>query len=897
MSESRKDLNLGLAKSYDPEQIERKWYSFWEENHCFDADEKASGEPFSMVIPPPNVTGSLHMGHALNNLLQDILARYKRQRGYNVLWMPGTDHAGIATQNVVERQLAAEGLDRHAIGREKFIERVWQWRRESGGTIINQLKRLGSSCDWRRERFTMDEGLSKAVREVFVSLYEKGLIYQGDYIINWCPRCHTALSDLEVEFEEHNDGHLWDLQYPLADGSGSIIVSTTRPETMLGDTAVAVNGSDERYRDLVGREVILPLMERKIPIIADDYVDMEFGSGAVKITPAHDPNDFEVGLRHGLEIVKVMDEKGVMNENAGKYAGLSREECRKKVVEDLDELGLLPAVKDYSHNVGHCYRCRTIIEPYLSNQWFVRIKPLAERALAAVKEGETRIIPQNWEKTYFNWMENIRDWCISRQIWWGHRIPAWYCGACGKMIVARQDPEACPECGAQELRQETDVLDTWFSSGLWPFSTMGWPEETETLRKWYPTSVLVTGFDILFFWVARMMMMGLEFRDEVPFKDVYIHALVRDEHGQKMSKSRGNVIDPLVIIDQYGADALRFTLAAFAAQGRDVSLSEARIAGYRNFVNKLWNAARFTLMNLDEDFDPAAAVEPAVLSPAESWISHRLNRTIEEVVAALDEYRFNDAAQALYQFTWHEFCDWFLELEKPDLFQSEDGERRTAARAVLYRTLERIVRLLHPIMPFVCEEIWQNLPRPAAAPGSIMATAYPGAEPEFDDPAAVGAMERVMAVITAIRNIRGEMNLSPGQPLAAVIRGKDEAVLATLRENAPSIISLARLSALEIDAGAEKPAQAAAGLAAGVEIFVPLAGLVDFRQEAERLKKAIKKAEKEFSGVDKKLGNEKFLAKAPAEVVEKERAKHRELAEKLEKLRVGLKTLEAVSGP
>ncbi|MCK5915945.1 MAG: valine--tRNA ligase, partial [Deltaproteobacteria bacterium] len=743
-------------------------------------------------------------------------------------------------------------------------------------------------------RFTMDEGLSTAVREVFVTLYEEGLIYQGDYIINWCPRCHTALSDLEVEFEEHNDGKLWDLEYPLADGSGSIIVSTTRPETMLGDTAVAVNGADERYCEMIGKEVLLPLMNRRIPIVADDYVDREFGSGAVKITPAHDANDFEVGTRHKLEIIKVMDEAGVMNENAGPYTGLTREACRQQVIADLDQLNLLPATKDYQHNVGHCYRCQTIIEPYLSNQWFVKIKPLADRALAAVKNGDTRIIPQNWEKTYFNWMENIRDWCVSRQIWWGHRIPAWYCEDCGKMIVAREDPDSCPECSCTNLRQETDVLDTWFSSGLWPFSTMGWPESTPTLEKYYPTSVLVTGFDILFFWVARMMMMGLKCMDEIPFKDVYIHALVRDEHGQKMSKSKGNVIDPLIIIDKYGADALRFTLAAFAAQGRDVSLSEARISGYRNFVNKLWNAARFTLMNL-EGFSPETKIAGRDLSLAERWISHRLNQTSAEVAAALDEYRFNDAAHVLYQFTWHEFCDWYLELAKPDLFQSDDEVRKTTAQTVLYQTLEQIVRLLHPIMPFVCEEIWQTLPHTRAMPASIMQTTFPQAAAEFEDFKAAAEMEQVMAVITAIRNIRGEMNLSPGQRLAAVVTGPDAAAIKTLQKSSDAIANIARLTSLTIDSKVQRPPQSAAGLASGFEIFVPLKGLIDFAQEAARLAKDLKKTEKEFAGVSKKLGNEKFLGKAPAAVIEKEKGKHQELSLKLEKLKANIKTLEQVT--
>ena len=881
---------VNLEKTYDPNLVEDKWYRFWEEQDCFAGRTDVDRPPFSMVIPPPNVTGSLHMGHALNNTLQDILARYRRLKGDNVLWMPGTDHAGIATQNVVERQLHEEGLDRHQLGREKFIERVWKWRRESGRTILNQLRRLGASCDWKRERFTMDEGLSQAVREVFVTLYEDGLIYQGDYITNWCPRCHTALSDLEVEYEEH-EGSLWELKYPLADGSGEVIVATTRPETMLGDTAVAVNPDDERYRDLIGTEVILPLMNRRIPIIADAYVDKEFGSGAVKITPAHDPNDFNIGQRHQLPSIKIMDEDGNMNENAGLYQGLSREECRRRVVEDLENQGLLNRVLAYGHNVGHCYRCRCVIEPYLSNQWFVKIKPLAEEAIAAVREGRTRIVPASWEKTYFNWMENIRDWCISRQIWWGHRIPAWYCRECGEITVARLDPDRCPHCGSTSLEQETDVLDTWFSSALWPFSTMGWPEKTKELEIFYPTSVLVTGFDILFFWVARMMMMGLKFMGDVPFRDVYIHALVRDEHGQKMSKSRGNVIDPLVMIDKYGTDALRFTLTAFAAQGRDVNMSEARISGYRNFCNKIWNAARFALMNL-EDFQAETPINEDDYSLADRWIQHRLHDTIVAVDNAFTQYRFNEAAQALYQFSWHEFCDWYLELIKPDLFQDADPRRRAATQSVLLQTLSALVRLLHPIMPFITEEIWQKLP---GTSGSIMRAAFPTAETMYRQPEAVRQMELAMAVVNGIRNIRGEMGIAPSLKVEAVVRCSTAEATEEINNAAPYIRNLARLKSFNCSHDGQPPAQAASALVAGMEIYVPLAGVIDFELETARLTKELGKAEKELAQVEKKLANEKFLAKAPEAVVVKEKAKQAELAAKVSKCNEGLEKIRRLA--
>ncbi|MDJ0819897.1 MAG: valine--tRNA ligase, partial [Desulfobacterales bacterium] len=633
-------------KGYEPHEVEKRWYEYWEKERLFAAQEESSRASYSIVIPPPNVTGVLHMGHALNNTMQDILCRYHRLQGANVLWMPGTDHAGIATQNVVEKKLAAEGTDRHQLGRDKFIEAVWQWRETYGSAIINQLKRLGASCDWQRERFTMDEGLSKAVRKVFVQLYEEGLIYRGNYIINWCHRCHTALADLEVEHEEH-DGNLYHIRYPYTKGNGGIVVATTRPETMLGDTAVAVHPDDERYRDVESDFVTLPLLEREIPIIRDAYVDMSFGTGGLKITPAHDPNDFEIGDRHNLPSVKVISDDGDMTAEAGRFEGLDRFECRKAVIEALEEEGLLIKIEPYRHSVGHCYRCNTVVEPNLSKQWFVRTQPLAEKAIEAVKSGQTKIIPEMWTNTYFEWMYNIRDWCVSRQIWWGHQIPAWTCSACGDIIVAMEAPSVCASCNSDKLVQETDVLDTWFSSALWPFSTMGWPAQTPLLKTFYPTSVLVTAFDILFFWVARMMMMGIHFMHDVPFKDVYVHALVRDEDGKKMSKSTGNVIDPLNVIDQYGTDAFRYTLAAFAAQGRDIKMSEKRVEGYRHFINKLWNAARFALMHLERRHEDLA---PSNLSLPDQWILSRLARVSRDVAGALEDYRFNEAAGSLYNF-------------------------------------------------------------------------------------------------------------------------------------------------------------------------------------------------------------------------------------------------------
>ncbi len=878
-----------LAKAYEPKEVEERWYRNWERKECFQAQVPSIKESFSIVIPPPNITGVLHMGHALNNTLQDILCRWKRMSGFNVLWMPGTDHAGIATQNVVERQLAAEGTSRHEIGREAFIERVWKWKAESGGQIIGQLKRLGASCDWSRERFTMDEGLSNAVREVFVSLYDEGLIYRDNRLINWCPRCHTALSDIEVEHEDRK-GHLWHLRYPVVGSDRCLVVATTRPETMLGDTAVAVNPADERYRDLVGGQVTLPLVNRKIPIIADEYVDMEFGTGVVKITPAHDFNDFEVGRRHNLDLVNVFDESGIINAAGHQYEGLDRFAARKVIVEDLDAQGLLEKIEDHALSVGGCYRCKTVVEPYLSLQWYVKVGPLAERALAAVREGKTRIVPTQWENTYYEWMENIRDWCISRQIWWGHRIPAWYCDHCNEVTVSKTEPTSCVHCGSDEIRQETDVLDTWFSSGLWPFSTMGWPDRTEELKMFYPTSCLITGFDILFFWVARMMMMGLHFMGEVPFRDVYIHALVRDAQGQKMSKSRGNVIDPLVIIDEYGADAFRFTLAAFAAQGRDVKLAEERIAGYRNFANKIWNASRFAFMNL-ENFDPDAIDEGKLeLSNADRWILFRLNEAAREVDEALTGYRFNEAASSLYRFTWSEFCDWYIELIKEDLYKGDAG-RKTTAQYVLWTVLESLLRLLHPFMPFITEEIWQSLPgtRPVS---SIMIASYPRRVLERDFAEGAREMELVMEVIRGIRNIRGEMEVPPSRGIAAILDCGSEESLHILKRNEGYVMSLARLSDLAMGRSPERPADAAVQVAGDVQIVIPLKGLVNVEEEEKRLLKELGKVEKDIDFLGRKLENQDFVGRAPAHVVAKEREKLEEftakkavLLESLEKIR------------
>ncbi|MDY6850480.1 MAG: valine--tRNA ligase [Thermodesulfobacteriota bacterium] len=883
-----------LAKTYEPREVENRWYGFWEENGFFRADENSSAEHFSIVIPPPNVTGNLHMGHALNNTLQDMLIRYHRMKGHNTLWVPGMDHAGIATQNVVERHLAAENISRRDLGRDKFVDRVWEWKEQYGGQIINQLKRLASSCDWDRERFTMDEGLSRAVVEVFVRLHEEGLIYRGDYIINWCPRCRTALADLEVEHEELA-GNLYYVHYSLADGEGHLTVATTRPETMLGDTAVAVNPEDPRYKKYIGRDVLLPILKRRIPVIGDPYVDVEFGTGALKITPAHDPNDFEIGSRHNLPAIKCIDDDGRMNEEAGPYSGQDRFECRKNIIADLKAEGLLEKIEEYRHSVGHCYRCKTIVEPNLSKQWFIRIKPLADKAITAVEEGRTRIIPRTWEKTYFEWMRNIKDWCISRQLWWGHRIPAYYCLGCNEVIVARERPGRCPFCQSAEIEQETDVLDTWFSSALWPFSTLGWPDRTKELETYYPTSVLITGFDILFFWVARMMMMGLHFMDEVPFKNVYIHALVRDADGLKMSKSKGNVVDPLEVMDRFGTDAFRFTLAALAAQGRDVRLSDDRIQGYRNFVNKLWNASRFTLMNLD-GYDLADTDKPITdesgLSLADAWILSRIGTIVGQVETHLNEYHFDRAAGDLYQFVWHEFCDWYLELIKPVLYgDDQDARRRT--QAVLAHVLSVILRLLHPIMPFVTEEIWQKLP---GAGGWIITARFPSPDSGRPDPKAEQGMELLQGVITAVRNIRGEMNVPPSQQVEIIMMAEDAGQRRSIEEQSRYVLTLARGKSLQVKPPEKKPKGAAAAVFGQVEVFINLKGLIDFDEEARRLQKEMDKLDKEIIRSNKKLSNEDFLSKAPAEIVAREKDKVKTIDAKREKLALNLARVEELKG-
>jgi valyl-tRNA synthetase len=890
-----------LEKTYEPKRAEDRWYRHWVEKGYFHAPLDHPGEPYTIVIPPPNVTGSLHIGHALNNTIQDILIRWRRMQGRNALWVPGMDHAGIATQNVVERQLAAEGSSREQTGREKFVERVWKWKAQSGGTIIQQLKKLGASCDWSRERFTMDEGLSKAVREVFVRLYDEGLIYRGERLINWCPRCLTALSDIEVEHEE-TKGKLYHIRYPLADDPGTVLtVATTRPETMLGDTGVAVHPDDPRYRHLIGRKARLPLTTREIPIVGDSIlVDLEFGTGAVKITPAHDFNDFEAGERHGLPRIPLLDEEAKIDPWGLRDAKVEDDlrqdltlkpvqKARAVVVNTLTARGLIAKTEDHKMSVGKCYRCKTVVEPYLSPQWFVKIKPLAEPAIQAVEDGRINIVPEGWKNNYLGWMRDIKDWCISRQIWWGHQIPAWYCRNCNrdtvlegrtitvhgetvtekrpifitknaKPLVTRQAPISCATCGSQEFIQDPDVLDTWFSSALWPFSTLGWPGQTPDLKKFYPTSTLVTGLDILFFWVARMIMMGLKFMGEVPFRDVYIHALVRDAEGQKMSKSKGNVVDPLHVMEDYGTDALRFTLAAMASPGRDIKLAEERIEGYRNFANKIWNAARFILMNLD---GPRETVSPKDRPFADRWILSRLNRTIQGVNKSLDQYRFDQASSHLYQFIWHEYCDWYLEMIKPVL-QDKESAYAKRTRQTLVETFEAVQRLLHPFMPFITEEIWQTLPHRG---DSIVTQPYPAPVSEWDAKDTESEFAVLERFVATVRTGRSLLNCQPGRVIAVYGVATDRAELAILQKHAAHLGHLGKAT-VQLQPVAQWPARNVLRLVVGgLTVGLIVEGDVDLRKALERIRKQLEENGRESARIETKLGNVDFTAKAPTDVV------------------------------
>jgi valyl-tRNA synthetase len=869
-----------LPTRISPEEFESSIYREWEEKKYFHADENSQKPPYSIVIPPPNVTGSLHMGHALNNTLQDILIRYHKLIGFETMWIPGTDHAGIATQNVVEKMLHTEGLTRHDLGREKFIERVWKWKEESGGTIIRQLKRLGSACDWDRERFTMDEGLSRAVRIVFVTLYKEGLIYRSNYIVNWCPRCHTALSDLEVEHEE-KEGAIYEIKYPIKGDDRYIVIGTTRPETMLGDTAIAVHPDDERYKDLVGKVAILPILNREIPIIADEYVSMDFGTGALKVTPAHDPNDFLLGKKHNLPEINIFDENGIINENGGKYNGLDRFEARKLIVEELKNLGLLENIHKHIHKVGGCYRCKTVVEPRISMQWFVKIKPLAEEAIKAVENGSIKIFPQNWEKTYYEWMYNIRDWCISRQIWWGHRITVWYCNECGHLTVEIEDPDSCEKCGSKNIIQDNDVLDTWFSSALWPFSTMGWPEKNKTIEKFYPTSCLVTGFDILFFWVARMIMMGQKFMKKEPFKHVYIHALVRDQYGQKMSKSKGNVIDPLVIIDKYGADSFRFTLASLAAQGRDIKLSEDRIEGYRNFVNKIWNASRFILMNLGE-YKPKDPVLER-LNKEDKWILSMLKDTADDVAKAIESYNFNEAALKIYHFFWLNFCDWYIEFIKIRIFKNENKDE--ALDTAVY-VLKKSLIILHPFMPFVTEYIYKLI----GEKESIMLENYPKGLPDYE--ADRRDVERIIDFISLVRTIRGEYNISPAVKIKVFYKTDDKEVLQLISGNLNLISTIAKTDSIEETK--ENIKNSAVNVSRDFTVYVPLEGLVDIEAEIKKLEKEKQSLEKDFNIYNGKLNNEGYLSKAREDIITKDREKLADIVARLEKVNESIKRFKGI---
>ena len=858
-----------LNKVYDPKAVESEIYKMWEEGGYFHAERDESKKPFTIVMPPPNVTGQLHMGHAMDATLQDSIIRFKRMQGYNALWIPGVDHAGIATQIKVEEELRKEGLTRYDLGREKFLERVWDWKNRFGNRIVEQQKKLGASCDWDRARFTMDEGCSKAVREVFVSLYEKGLIYKGSRIINWCPHCVTALSDAEVEYVD-KPGHLWHIRYPLEDGSGEVVVATTRPETMLGDSGVCVNPNDDRYRSIVGKNVILPLLNKPIPVVADDYAEMEFGTGCVKMTPAHDPNDFEVGLRHNLEVIRVLDDEGKVNSLGGKYEGMDRYEARKAIVADLEEQGYLVKVEDYSHNVGTCYRCHNDVEPIISAQWFVKMKPLAEEAIRVVKDGETKFVPDRFTKTYLNWMENVRDWCISRQLWWGHQIPAWTCADCGHITVSREDACKCEKCGSANIERDPDVLDTWFSSALWPFETLGWPEKTQDLDYFYPTDVLVTGYDIIFFWVARMIFSGCEHTGRTPFHTVLIHGLVRDDKGRKMSKSLGNGIDPLEMIDQYGCDALRMNMVTSNSPGNDMRFYVERCEAMRNFANKLWNASRYVMMNLGENFVPGL---PENLEIADKWVLSKLNTLISEVTENMEHYELGIAVQKIYDFIWDTYCDWYIELTKARLY-SEEADRKQTALQVLVYVLDQTLRLLHPFMPYITEEIWQSLPHEGKA---LIVAKWPVTSEALSFKEEEAHMESVMNAIRAIRNRRAEMNVPPSKKATLYVLTSKPQIFTEGEGFIQRLAYADRVELLEAEpANLDGMVTCAT---ADAKLFIPMGQLVDIAKELERITKELDKARKNLASIQGKLSNEKFTARAPEAVVNAEREKAKKAAD------------------
>jgi valyl-tRNA synthetase len=886
MSEQKK-ATTEMPTTYDPKAAEDKWYSTWTERGYFQAGKRKDAEPYTIVIPPPNVTGMLHIGHALDFTLQDILIRTKRMQGYDALWLPGSDHAGIATQTKVEQKLREEGLTRYDLGREKFLEKVWDWKDQYATTIRQQWGKMGLSLDYSRERFTLDEGLSKAVRKVFVQLYEKGLIYRGKRIINWDPVNRTALSDIEVEYKEVQ-GHLYHLRYPLQDGSGHITVATTRPETMLGDTAVAVHPKDERYADMIGKTLVLPIIGREIPVIADDYVDKEFGSGAVKITPAHDPNDFEVGLRHELPQITVMDESGTMNAEAGKYQGLDRSDCRKQIVADLKEQGVLISIEDHMHQVGHSERTGAVVEPYLSTQWFVEMKPLAERAIKKQQSGEgVNFVPDRFEKTYLNWIENVRDWCISRQLWWGHRIPAWYDEETGEVIVSAEDPTTLPEYAGRKLKQDEDVLDTWFSSALWPFSTLGWPEDSEDLKRYYPTNVLVTGYDIIYFWVARMIFTALEFTDEIPFKDVLMHGLVRDADGRKMSKSLGNGVDPLDVIEKYGADAMRYMISTSSTPGQDLRFRWERVEQARNFANKIWNASRFALMNLEgftyEDRDISGE-----LGTADYWILHRLNETSRDITRLIDAYEFGETGRVLYNFIWDDLCDWYIEFAKLS-FYGDDPIAKKKTQSVLAYVLDQTMRLIHPFMPYISEEIWQHLPHEGE---TITLASWPEYDPALENPEAVAEMNLLMDTIRAVRNIRAEVNVPMSKKIELMVKANNDETSSIIERNSHYIKRFCNTSEFESGLNLSSPDKAMTAIITGAELYLPLAGLIDIEQEVARLEKELQNLEGEVLRVEKKLANEGFVAKAPAKVIEEERAKQADYSDKRDKVIARIKELK-----